>query len=155
MTVGVPVILHVDDDPLSLKTLKRKLRKYPFELISVQNGYEAILTASKTPVDLAILDVAMPVMDGFNVLAGLRRENPNLPAIMLTGMNVDSVLYQAVNEGCDGYIEKPYDADWLMQKIQFILANHSEKRLTQASKRNQRHLIALTENFAPQSQEKL
>lgn len=121
-------ILHVDDEPAVSSALKRSLRKQPYEITSVQNGYAAILLARETKYDLVILDVAMPGMDGFSLLETLRNLDPTVKAISLTGLSNNQVVFEAIKAGFDGYLEKPYDPNGLGQEIDNVLQHNRESR---------------------------
>ena len=133
--VNLYTILHVDDEASTRNALQRQFRKSPFQIIQASQGAEALALAQEIHFDLAILDVSMPGMDGFKLLEKLREINPKLPAIMLTGLVEDFVLYRSIETGCDGFVDKPWDAEWLETKLQSVLKKHQRIKNQRIKKR--------------------
>jgi CheY-like chemotaxis protein len=102
-------ILVVDDYPITRKLLSYQLRNYGHETILAANGREALRCLSEGAVDLAILDIAMPEMDGISLLIRLRADERymSLPGIMLTASGQDNDRMIAETEGISGFLTKP------------------------------------------------
>ncbi len=117
-------ILIVDDDPGNLGALGRMLRRQ-YQVLIAPSGARALeIVAGTIRPDLILLDVMMPVMNGYEVLKRLR-ENPEtraIPVIFVTGM--DSVEEQAegILLGAVDYIAKPYNADIVLERVAAQLA---------------------------------
>ena len=117
-------ILVVDDEPNIVKLTSFHLRRHGHEVVSADNGAAALVTANQERPDLIILDVMMPVMDGFETLRSLRaaEETREIPIIMLTCRNLDHDIAHGLMEGADLYITKPFEMDKLMLAVRRLLA---------------------------------
>lgn len=116
-------ILVVDDEPVNVKLLEAHLVPEGFEVISASDGEEALKKSSEHKVDLVLLDVMMPRLDGFETCKRLR-ENPrnhSLPIVMLTAKGKESDIVVALENGADDYVTKPFFKDDLMKKIRALL----------------------------------
>jgi CheY-like chemotaxis protein len=78
-------LLLVDDEPTILFTLKRVFRNFPYDLHTAENGMAALKVLEQTPVDAALIDLMMPMMNGMELLEHLRNAYPQVQAIILTG----------------------------------------------------------------------
>jgi CheY-like chemotaxis protein len=121
-------ILCVDDEPGFLQALRRDFRKRPYRLVTASSGEKALALARETRFDAAVLDVTMPGMSGHELLKALRLLDPELPIVILTGRPEDEVLYRSVRLGCDGFLEKPCDADALETQLAAVIADGKERR---------------------------
>lgn len=117
-------ILVVDDEPNIVKLTSFHLRRHGHEVVSADNGAAALVSANQERPDLIILDVMMPVMDGFEALRSLRgaEETREIPIIMLTCRNLDHDIAHGLMEGADLYITKPFEMDKLMLAVRRLLA---------------------------------
>ncbi len=113
-------ILVVDDEASILELVAYNLRRAGYEVLTADNGEEALRIASSGGLDLVILDVMLPGMDGFDVLREIRK-NSELPILMLTarGEEIDRVVGFEV--GADDYVSKPFSPRELMGRIKAIL----------------------------------
>jgi two-component system phosphate regulon response regulator PhoB len=116
-------ILVVEDDKNISKLLKYNLEKAGFEVFIAETGEKAVDTIGKNPVDLMILDIMLPVMDGFEVCKIVRQNDryKTLPVIMLTakGEEVDRVL--GLELGADDYVVKPFSPREMVLRVKAIL----------------------------------
>ena len=123
-----PKILVVDDDPVILKTVGIKLAKAGFEVVTGQDGSEAISTARKEHPDVIVLDVFFPpdvahggtgAWDGLSVMQWLQRlENGDTPPIIIiTGLSTDQIKEKALAAGALAFFQKPIDNDGLIEVI--------------------------------------
>ena len=127
-TTAAPCVLLVDDEPAFLRALCWDFRKRPYRLVSARSGKEAVALAKETRFDAAVLDVTMPGMSGHVLLKALRLLDPELPIVFLTGRPEDHVLYRSVSLGCNGFLEKPCDADALETQLAAVIADGRERR---------------------------
>ena len=115
-------VLIVDDDRFFLAILgsfvTNRLRMHP---LLVQDGASALSLLEKEPVDLVLLDILMPGMDGLQVLRGIKDRHPSLPVIMVTGSEVMEHAVVALREGADDFIRKPPDIDELELSVTRVL----------------------------------
>lgn len=116
-------ILIVDDVPSLVTTLRYKLTKKDFEVITAQNGEDAFELCREERPDLVISDVEMPLMDGYELCRSIK-EDPELnttPVILLTFMHTTENLMKGIEAGADNYLTKPYDDATLFSKIEELL----------------------------------
>lgn len=100
-------ILVADDEAEIRDVLRLYLEKEGFEIVEAADGTEAVRLLKEEKIDLAILDIMMPGMDGYRVLRNIREEN-NLPVIMLSAKSSDSDKILGLDLGADDYITKPF-----------------------------------------------
>ena len=120
-------IALVDDDRNILTSVSMALEAEGFKVRTYSDGSEALRAMSANPVDLAILDIKMPRMDGMELLTHLRR-NSNVPIIFLTSKDdeVDEVL--GLRMGADDYITKPFSQRLLLERIRALLRREKVAR---------------------------
>ncbi len=113
-------IALVDDDQNILTSVAMALEAEGFEVITYKDGAEAFTGLMNRPIDLAVLDIKMPRMDGMELLTRLRKER-DLPVIFLTSKDeeVDELL--GLRLGADDYIKKPFSQRLLIARIQAVL----------------------------------
>lgn len=117
-------ILIVEDDPITREGLAIVLRREGYEAISAANGEMALACLrSEPPPDLILLDMLMPVLDGWHFLDRLREEAPKstIPIILLTTLTILSLEW-AQAHGCCGFIRKPIDPDEVLNELRRCLA---------------------------------
>lgn len=112
-------ILVADDEPGLLRLIQFNLELEGYEVITARDGQEALEKARSEPVDLIILDVMMPKLDGFEVLQALRTEGgtEDVPVIMLTALSHDRAILQGWELGADFYLTKPFDPSELVEVV--------------------------------------
>lgn len=129
------VALLVDDEVPFVETMTKRLSKRDLSIISANSGPEALTTLEKTDqVDVVILDVKMPGMDGIATLREIKKAHPLIEVIMLTGHATIESGIEGMKLGAFDYLMKPCDIDMLLQKVQEAKAKkdkHNEK-ITQA-----------------------
>ncbi len=116
-------ILVADDEPDIVELLKYNLEQNGYIVDTAYNGEEAVEQASQNPPDLIILDVMMPVMDGFEAGQKLRN-NPKtseIPFVFLTARNEEENELKGLDIGADDYIQKPIKNKLLQSRLQTIL----------------------------------
>ncbi len=111
-----PLIMTVDDEHDILRLLSRTLEPEGYGVIATDNGISALVLLQQRKPDLVILDIMMPVLDGFQVL-GLIREESDVPVIMLTGRDEVNTLHDALVLGADDYVRKPFYPRELVARI--------------------------------------
>jgi DNA-binding response OmpR family regulator len=114
-------ILLVDDDPTLLRFLQDYLGGEGFQVTAVGSGQEALRVAYREHPDLVVLDVMMPVMDGWEVTARLR-EMADVPIILVTAKSAEADKLRGFQLGVDDYLTKPFSFAELIARIQAVLA---------------------------------
>ncbi len=119
MSEGIKTnVLLVDDEEKFLNVLSQRLGTRGVEADTATSGEEALTKISKKNVDVIILDVMMPGIGGIETLKRIRKENPEVQIIMLTGQGTVEKAVKAMKEGAIDFLEKPADIDKLMEKIE-------------------------------------
>lgn len=103
----MPSILIVDDEPSILQSLSGLLADEGFEVTTASNGYEALKAVEAEAPDLLLLDVWMPGIDGIETLKQIKKDNPYLPVIIITGHGTIETAVKATKLGAFDFIEKP------------------------------------------------
>ncbi|MFO7170720.1 MAG: response regulator transcription factor [Chloroflexota bacterium] len=130
-------ILVVDDDPKIRSVLGRGLRFEGYDVQLAEDGQEALRIARVTPIDLVVLDVMLPGMDGLEVCRRLRR-GMSAPILMLTARDAVPDRIAGLDSGADDYLIKPFDFDELLARVRALLRRaqpQSEEVLTFADLR--------------------
>jgi len=112
-------ILAVDDEKHIVRLVQVNLERQGYEVVTANDGREALEKVESERPDLLVLDVMMPYMDGFEVLQNLRR-NPStrdIPVIMLTAKAQDADVFRGWQSGVDCYLTKPFNP---MELISFV-----------------------------------
>lgn len=101
-------ILVVEDDAPSLILTTEVLKNYKYDVVSAVDGEQALEVAERENPDLALLDVMLPGLNGFQVCERLRSmpQFRNLPILMLTVLNEDSHRFRAIEAGANGFLDK-------------------------------------------------
>jgi DNA-binding NtrC family response regulator len=111
-------VLLVDDEGEFLETLVKRIQKRNVNATGVQSGEDAMAFLGKNPVDVVVLDVRMPGMDGIETLRALKRQYPLTEVIMLTGHASLEVAIEGMELGAFDYLMKPVEIDDLLYKLQ-------------------------------------
>jgi chemosensory pili system protein ChpA (sensor histidine kinase/response regulator) len=120
-------IMVIDDSITMRKVTARILERHNIQVTTAKDGLDAVAMLQTQVPDLAILDIEMPRMDGFEVIAHVRNQ-PNLrhmPIIMVTSRGGDKHRERAMNLGVNDYLTKPYQEDQLMHAIRTILGERA------------------------------
>jgi two-component system, cell cycle response regulator DivK len=116
-------ILVAEDRPASLELIRTVLDSAGYEVIEAADGQEAVAKAYTTPIDLVLLDLQMPKMDGFTVLAELRK-NPRfatIPIVALTASAMHGDRQRALAAGFSAYVAKPVNLAILRSEIERLI----------------------------------
>jgi len=121
-------ILIVDDVTINLRYIAEIL-KDNYSLSMAKSGEQALKILNKTAVNLILLDVKMPVMDGFDVLRELSADKKykDIPVILLTADNNDSTQDKGLSLGAADYIRKPFVPEEIIERIEKVLSETEEK----------------------------
>lgn len=114
----VPKVLIADDEPALRSLLKTNLSFEGFETLTAANGEEALKVIKAEAPDVVLLDVMMPVMDGWQVLEELSRaENRKTKVILVSAKASSDAQLHGWELGCDEYLTKPFDLDVMIERI--------------------------------------
>lgn len=113
-------ILIVEDTELNIDLLTQLLED-DYRLLVARDGAESLLVIENYPPDLILMDISLPVMDGYEAARQIRKRYKTLPIIGLSSNAMKSDSEKAIEAGCNDYLTKPIDEDILMKKLQEYL----------------------------------
>jgi CheY-like chemotaxis protein len=111
-------ILVVDDDPDIRQVLLDRLESYGYVVETAVNGRDALDALQGSAFDGMVLDIRMPEINGMEVLRQTRKSHPGLPVVMVTSSMVREHAIEAIGEGAQAYLLKPFDAAQLKQVLE-------------------------------------
>ena len=123
-------VLLVDDEKSIRESLSKVLRTEGYEVVPAEDGEEAIQKLVHEPIDILVLDIGLPVKDGWATLRWLAQVNPQFPVILITGRWKQAELAEAA--GVDVLMEKPLNVPQLLQHIRELLQELPEVRVGNA-----------------------
>ncbi len=118
-----PLILVVDDQLQNIELLEAHLVPQGYEIVSATNGEEALEKLISNNIDLILLDVMMPGMNGFEVTRRIRQNTIHrlLPIILVTALYEKEDRIKGIDAGCDDFLSKPFDKTELLARVQSLL----------------------------------
>jgi DNA-binding response OmpR family regulator len=118
-----PVVLAADDDEDILELVAFRLERSGYTVLQARDGEQALELARTEKPDLAVLDVMMPKLDGFELTRRLRADEATnrMPIILLTARAQDTDVDRGFHSGADDYIRKPFSPQELSTRVQAIL----------------------------------
>jgi DNA-binding response OmpR family regulator len=122
-TAHSPRVLVAEDDAVTRRLIAFKLQREGYTVETAANGEELLQQAARDAPALVILDIMMPIQDGFSTLRVLR-ENPttaNVPIMMLSGKSNEEDVVRCLNAGASDYMIKPFSPDELVVRVRKLL----------------------------------
>lgn len=118
-----PVILVVDDEPKNVRLLQALLGLQGYVVVTAANGRECIEAVARQGIDLILLDVMMPGMDGFEVVRAIRADPSHrlVPIVLVTALDATEDRVRGIDAGCDDFISKPFEHTELLARIKTSL----------------------------------
>lgn len=119
-----PRVLVADDSPTIVRLLEMGLSSSGYDVVCVANGYEALTEIYRRPPDVAILDIIMPLMTGYQVCRILKNHQrfQEIPVIMFTTLEDREKEFRAFQTGADAYLQKPVDVERLVAEIERLIS---------------------------------
>jgi two-component system, cell cycle response regulator DivK len=119
----MPKILLVEDDEINRDMLSRRLERRGYQVVIAIDGEQAVVMARSQSPDLILMDMSLPVLDGWEATRQLRAasETRTVPIIALTAHAMQGDREKAIEAGCDDYDTKPVEFQRLLEKIAAIL----------------------------------
>ena len=129
---SLPLILLVDDQPVGLRALVSVFERQGYELVLASDGAEAIASLNARRPDLVLLDVMMPVMDGFEVCRTIRSTpaTSTVPVILVTAYDDREARLEAQRSGADDLVAKPIDRAELRMLVQKSIRHNQFRTLS-------------------------
>lgn len=117
-----PNVLYIEDHPDNLMLIRRILRPESYNLIEAKTGIQGITIAESQDVDLILLDINLPDIDGYEVVRRLRAsaksDLSDTPIIAVTANAMKGDTIKAINAGCDFYMSKPIDVQSFLEQVE-------------------------------------
>jgi len=113
-------ILIVEDTEFNIDLLTQLLEE-KYQLLVDRDGAESLMVTEKNKPDLILMDISLPVMDGYEAARQIHKRFENLPIIGISSNAMKSDQEKAIAAGCTAYLTKPIDEDILMEKLQEYL----------------------------------
>ena len=123
-----PRLLVVDDDPDVRDSLSRALRYAGYQVLVATHGGEALDVVARSPVDLIVLDVLMPIMDSFEACRRLRERGDATPVLVLTARDSVGDRVAGLDAGADDYLVKPFALGELQARVRALLRRTQGQR---------------------------
>lgn len=116
-------ILIVDDEVDIVGVLSMRLQAHGYEVLVAATGIQAVTTAIKEKPDLILLDIAMPILDGYGVIENLKKsaETSKIPIIFVSALPREEVARKAKELGAADYIPKPFESEEVVAKVKKAL----------------------------------
>ena len=123
-------ILIVDDEPMMIESIRIGLKRKGYKVLEANSVQKALdlLFREGDMIDLIITDYLMPATNGMDLLMAVRRSNPTLPVIMMTGYADTRLLIKAMNNQCSGFIEKPFSLQQLIYEIARVMNSNPKEQ---------------------------
>lgn len=120
---GKETILLVDDEKMIIEVGKAILERLGYRVITAENGEAALaeILQENSKIDLVILDLVMPGIDGGATFDRIRQISPTLPVLLSSGYSINGQAADILERGCNGFIQKPFDINTLDKKIRSVL----------------------------------
>jgi len=133
-------ILVVDDDPTMVKLINVNLKLNNYSVVEATSGEQALDVLGKEPLDLVVLDIMMPGVDGWEVLKRIRGDNETkeMPVILVTAKTQDSDVIRGWELGADEYVIKPFNPLLLVEVIKMVLDRSYDERLERRKKQKEK-----------------
>jgi CheY-like chemotaxis protein len=124
----MPTILLVEDNELNRDMLSRRLMRKGYQVLIAEDGAKGLSAATEGKPDLILMDMSLPVIDGWEVTRRLKAESETraIPVIALTAHALSTDREKAMAAGCDDYDTKPVELDRLLGKIENLLRVDTE-----------------------------
>ena len=120
-------VLVIEDDAPIRRGVVDTLKFAGYGVFEAADGTRGLETAIAADVDMVLLDIVMPGLDGFEVLAELRKVKPAVPVIMLTARGTENDRVRGLKGGADDYVVKPFSARELLARVEAVLRRSAER----------------------------
>ena len=127
MTINGNTILYVEDNPDNRNLIRRVLNAEGYMVVEASNADLAFNKLESEPIDLILMDINMPDMDGYTLTAKIKKMDKykNIPIVAVTANVMRGDREKSLEAGCDGYIQKPIDIDTLAQQIERFITRRT------------------------------
>ena len=130
MSVGSSLqrVLIVDDEPAIRRFLRTSLTAQRFSVIEAQDGKSALEEIQRHPIDLLVLDLGLPDIDGFEIINRLRHSGSSVPILVLSSRTDEAGKVRALDLGADDYVTKPFGVEELLARVRAALRHKMQSQ---------------------------
>jgi len=130
MTAGPPMqrVLVVDDEPPIRRFLRTSLTSQGYQVLEAEDGLAARAVLQKNAVDVVVLDLGLPGLDGFEIIKQLRESGSALPIIVLSSRTDEAGKVRALDLGADDYVTKPFGMEELLARLRAALRHRLQQQ---------------------------
>lgn len=121
--------LLVDDEPQTLKYIGANLRARGYEVLTAEDGRAGLKLFEANLVDLLILDITMPGLDGFQLCQAIRRQS-DVPILILSARGQEKDIVRALDLGADDYLTKPFGVEEMLARVRAVLRRTGQRAVT-------------------------
>lgn len=124
----MPRLLLIEDNAMNRDMLSRRLARKGYEVTVAADGEQGLRSAAEDPPDLVLMDMALPVVDGWEATRRLKadRATAKIPVIGLTAHAMEGDREKAMEAGCDDYDTKPVEIERLLEKIEALIKSNNK-----------------------------
>ncbi|MBP8099959.1 MAG: response regulator transcription factor [Acinetobacter sp.] len=122
-------ILIIEDDFMIAESTQTLLKYQGFDVDWVNNGIDGLKKIQHEQVDVVLLDLGLPMMDGMQVLKQIRQNHPTLPVLIISARDQLQQRVDGLNQGADDYLVKPYEFDELLARIHALLRRSGKEQI--------------------------
>ena len=122
-------ILMIEDDFMIAESTQTLLKYQGFDVDWVNNGIDGLKKIQHEQVDVVLLDLGLPMMDGMQVLKQIRQNHPTLPVLIISARDQLQQRVDGLNHGADDYLVKPYEFDELLARIHALLRRSGKEQI--------------------------
>lgn len=115
-------ILYVEDEPFLGRIVKESLESRDFEVVMVTDGKQAVAAFSKAKPDICVLDVMLPIQDGYSIAREIRKSDPAIPIIFVTAKTQTEDLLKGFESGGNDYLRKPFSMEELIVRVNNLIS---------------------------------
>jgi len=120
-------VLIVEDDPTMLRVLRDNFEYSGFAVLTANDGRQGLQAALERKADLIVLDIMLPLVNGYEICRRVRQEGLDVPIIMLTAKGQESDIVLGLNLGADDYVTKPFSTNELLARAEAFLRRRRQK----------------------------
>ncbi|MBN2807870.1 MAG: response regulator [Deltaproteobacteria bacterium] len=134
-------VLYVEDDESTQEEVINYLKRRHYQVLTEGNGRLGLELYYEKKPDIVVSDIRMPEMDGLQMLSAIRKDNPQIPTIVMTAFNDVGYLHEAITLGVDGYVLKPINLQIMLETVEKCSQHVLARRNLAAHQREREKLI--------------
>ena len=128
MSAGAVRVLVVDDEPAIRRFLRTSLTAQGFDVLEAQDAKSTLALAGRNSVDVLVLDLGLPDMDGLEIIRTIREQGSAVPIVVLSSRSDEHAKVRALDLGADDYVTKPFGTDELIARLRAALRHRLQQQ---------------------------